>query len=321
MTSSLLDDVRLACWEVAEQAVFAEIDTDALAGYAAALPPDRLLLPEMDPAIHYLGHGQDTVAYFLTLDAVNFGSGYFPDILGDPRRSGYRAIAAALTEHFTDRGPISPGELRTLPETECARIFRLDPSNPAARELARLYARALDDLGAFISDRFGGEFSRVVGEANRSAERLVETLTAMPFFNDVGYYRGMTVPFLKRAQLAAADLFIAFAGEGAGRFNDIDRLTICADNLVPHVLRLDGILRYRAELAARIDRGEPLPAGSPEEVEIRACAVHAAELIVAELLRRGEKVNAMMLDNFLWHRGQEPFYRARHRHRTRTVFY
>jgi hypothetical protein len=87
------------------------------------------------------------------------------------------------------------------------------------------------------------------------------------------------------------------------------------------VLRLDGVLHYQEELAIRIDRGEPLPAGSPEEVEIRACAVHAAELLVAELRRRGEKVNAMMLDNFLWHRGQEPFYRARPRHRTRTVFY
>jgi hypothetical protein len=29
----------------------------------------------------------------------------------------------------------------------------------------------------------------------------------------------------------------------------------------------------------------------------------------------------MMLDNFLWHRGQEPAYRARPRHLTRTVFY
>lgn len=131
----------------------------------------------------------------------------------------------------------------------------------------------------------------------------------------------MRVPFHKRAQLTAIDLYIAFAGEGAGRFDDMDRLTICADNLVPHVLRLDGILRYREELAARVDSGELLPAGSQEEVEIRACAVHAAERIVDALRHRGEKVNAMMLDNLLWHRGQEPFYRARPRHRTRTVFY
>ena len=321
MALSLLEAVRLNCRRVTEQADFVEIDTAALPGYAAALPPNRLLIPEMDPTIHYLGHGRETLAYFLTLDAVNFGSGYFPDILGDPRRSGYRAIAGALTNYFAGYGPIPPERLRRLDLAECARIFRLDPSNPTARELMDLYTRALNDLGAFVCDRFRGDFSKAVEEAGQSAERLVEILTAMPLFNDVALFRGATVPFYKRAQLAAVDLFIAFAGDDAGRFDDIDRLTICADNLVPHVLRLDGVLHYQEELAIRIDRGEPLPAGSPEEVEIRACAVHAAELLVAELRRRGEKVNAMMLDNFLWHRGQEPFYRARPRHRTRTVFY
>ena len=54
-----------------------------------------------------------------------------------------------------------------------------------------------------------------------------------------------------------------------------------ADNLVPHVLRLDGVLWFDPELVARIERGELIEHGSPEEVEIRACAVHAVELIVA----------------------------------------
>lgn len=317
----ILDNVRRSCRKVAEQAAFVWIDVAAIPGYAASLPPDRLTLPEMDPTIHYLGHGRDTVAYFLTLDAVNFGSGYFPDILKDQRRSGYRTIASALTEYFAEHGPLPAAELCRLDAEDCAGIFRHDPANPAARELMGLFARALNDLGAFLRSRFDGDFSRVVAEAGRSAERLAEILAGMPLFNDVALYRGMRVPFHKRAQLAAVDLFIAFAGEGAGEFNDLNRLTICADNLVPHVLRLDGILRYRDDLAARIERGEPLPQGSPEEVEIRACAVHAAELIVEELRRRRVRVNAMMLDNFLWHRGQEPFYRARPRHRTRTVFY
>ena len=54
-----------------------------------------------------------------------------------------------------------------------------------------------------------------------------------------------------------------------------------ADNLVPHVLRLDGVLWFDPELVARIERGELIEHGSPEEVEIRACAVHAVELLVA----------------------------------------
>jgi Queuosine salvage protein len=91
---------------------------------------------------------------------------------------------------------------------------------------------------------------------------------------------------------------------------------------VPHVLRIDGALRYDPRLAARIDAEEPIAAGSPEEVELRACAVHAVELIVGELRRAGHVVNAMQLDNLLWSRGQRPEYkRAKPRHRTRSLFY
>jgi hypothetical protein len=93
---------------VAEKSAFVRIDAAALHSYAASLPPDELILPQMDPAIHYLGHGRDTVAYFLTLDAVNFGSGYFPDIFGD-RES--RDIATSLQHLRVLRRswPDSPG--------------------------------------------------------------------------------------------------------------------------------------------------------------------------------------------------------------------
>ena len=71
----------------------------------------------------------------------------------------------------------------------------------------------------------------------------------MPFFRDAGFY--------KRAQIVASDLALA----GLAEFSDLDRLTIFADNLVPHVLRVDGVLRYHPDLAARIDAGELIPPG------------------------------------------------------------
>jgi hypothetical protein len=85
---------------------------------------------------------------------------------------------------------------------------------------------------------------------------------------------------------------------------------------VPHVLRLDGVLEYDPGLVARIEREELIPAGSPEEVEIRACAVHAVELLSAICHRP-----PMQLDYLLWNRGQQPEYKAVPRHRTRGVFY
>jgi hypothetical protein len=133
-------------------------------------------------------------------------------------------------------------------------------------------------------------------------QRLVE----MPFYRDV--------PFYKRAQLTAADLSTA----GVVQLDGLERLTIFADNLVPHVLRLDGVLAYDPGLVARIEREELIPSGSAEELEVRGCALHAVELLAGHL---GNKVAPMQLDYVLWNRGQGARYKAVPRHRTRSVFY
>jgi hypothetical protein len=82
------------------------------------------------------------------------------------------------------------------------------------------------------------------------------------------------------------------------------------------VLRLDGVLVYAPELAAAVDAGRLLPAGSAMEREIRACAVHACEL-----LADAHGVAPRTLDNWLWNRGERPPYSERPAHRTRTVQY
>jgi hypothetical protein len=187
-----------------------------------------------------------------------------------------------------------------------------------------LYARALGELGSFLIGRYRGRFSGPVAEAEGCAARLVEILASMPFYRDVAEYCGLAVPFYKRAQLTAADLAATFGGRGYGRFRDLDQLTCFADNLVPHVLRREGALVYAPELAERIDAGELIEAGSPEEVEIRAGAVHAVELCVQALRGRGRAhadVTAQRLDCVLWNRGQRPELKAHPRHRTRTFSY
>ena len=71
----------------------------------------------------------------------------------------------------------------------------------------------------------------------------------MALFDDRGFY--------KRAQIAASDLALA----GVARFGDLDRLTIFADNLVPHVLRCDGVLSTTSAWRAHIDAERLLRAG------------------------------------------------------------
>ena len=90
-----------------------------------------------------------------------------------------------------------------------------------------------------------------------------------------------------------------------------------ADNLVPHVLRLDGILSYDPALVARIDRGELIEHGSPEEIEIRACALHAVELIVAGAPAPAPRTSTRCCGIA----GRQPRYKAVPRHRSRCTAY
>lgn len=319
--AGVLDQVRAACAAVAARAREVRVETAAIPAYAAALPVAEAITPAPDPDYFYLGDAEAALAYVLTLDSINFGSGYFPYLRKLPGCSGARTIAAHLRAHFATRGPFTAAELATLTAADCTRLFGQEPDGGPVDELMALFARALNDLGRFLLEGYGGRFAGPVEEAAGSAERLVAILARMPFYRDVASYDGLEVPFYKRAQLTAADLALVLGGRGPGTFHDLDKLTIFADNLVPHVLRCDGILRYGPALAARIEAEEPIPAGSPEEVEIRACAVHAVELIVAELRRAGCAVSSMHLDYLLWNRGQQPAYKARPRHRTRTVWY
>jgi len=322
MESSLTETVRSSCKEVAERATYVRIDDDAIREYALSFPIEQAISPELDPNTHYLDNGEGTVAFFLTLDTINFGSGYFPQLRKRQGLSGYFTVASSLNDFYNNQGPLSAEQLSQLKVRDCTKMFGQNPENKPVQELMQLFTTALNDLGQYLTRYYNGSFLELVEAADNSAERLANLLVKMPFFDDVESYDDMRVHFYKRAQLTSADLSIALKGQGPGRFEDLHKLTIFADNLVPHVLRIDGILLYDENLAKHIDSGTLIPSGSAQEVEIRACAVHAVELMAEELRKAGREVTSQGLDYLLWNRGQQPYYkRIKPRHRTRTVFY
>ncbi|MBO0790915.1 MAG: hypothetical protein J2P36_08205, partial [Ktedonobacteraceae bacterium] len=164
-------------------------------------------------------------------------------------------------------------------------------------------------------------FARVIEEAGGSAVRLA-LLLAEQFssFNDVATYRQHTIRFLKRAQICAADVHNAFAGQQWGTFTDYDQLTAFADYKLPQILRHQKVLEYDAELARRIDNQELIAAGSEEEVEIRAATIWACELLRREVQRRGYQANAADIDQQLWVAAQNTASMLPY-HRTRTLYY
>jgi hypothetical protein len=303
--TDLPSGVRAACARVAAQARHVGIERDAIPAYAAGLPlaprPAAPGAPAADP--------EHLAAFWLTLDAINFGSGWFPTLRKREGRSGYHTVAGGIRDRFASAGPWPPFELGSIGAPEVAEALGQDPGH----ELMALFAASLNDLGRHVAAEHRGRFLAVVEAASGSAATLAGILAGWDSFADVSSYDGFTVPFYKRAQLAAADLGDA----GVARWRDRDRLTMFADNLVPHVLRLDGVLRFEPDLVERIDRGELIEHGSPEEVEIRACAVHAVELIVSEQ----PGTSAATVDNVLWNRGGGPSYKARPRHRSRSTAY
>lgn len=303
---ALVSEIRDAAAWVAERAETVQIEKSAIAVYAQSLPV-AADSPAPDPDAHIVsGPPELRAAFFLTLDAINFGSGWFPTLRKREGRSGYYTIALGLRDRFIEHGAWSAEELQGMTAGEIAAVLGQDPDH----ELMEHFARSLNDLGRQIGDRYGGDFLGPIGD---SAVALVEELADWDCFADRSDYDGREIPIYKRAQIAAADLVHA----GVADFPDLARLTLFADNLVPHVLRLDGILRFDPDLVRRIENGKLLIHGSPEEVEMRCCAIRTADLILAER----PDLTADKIDSLLWHRGGGASYKAHPRPRCRCTAY
>ncbi|MBV9310176.1 MAG: hypothetical protein JOZ73_05060 [Solirubrobacterales bacterium] len=302
------DELRYSCAEVARRARYVRVNEEVVAAYARNLQLNNPAAP--DDEVHLLeGPRELLAAFWVTLDAVNFGSGWFPTLRKRQGRSGYVTIASGIRDRFTRQGPWSASELAQIEAREIAAALGQEPDH----ELMALFASSLRDLGGNLEAGYGSSFTSLLDSAEGSAVALATTLAAWESFADTSGYDELEIPFLKRAQILAADV----ARAGVGRFDDLGALTMFADNLVPHVLRIDRVLTFAPELKSRVENRKLLEHNSREEIEIRACAVNAVEQIIAAR----PQTNAMDVDAILWRRGQEPRYKASPRHRSRCTAY
>jgi hypothetical protein len=299
---------------------------------------DRLLaswdeLPPWDTSLHYQGTPLDTAGWVLVLDTLNFcfwAQGRNPRhrwqvTWHGTTHNGYDALAAALHRAVVDDGlPIwETAWLRSLAEPDVRFLLRGNAGGPMIPLLETRYAN-LRELGNGLEGDHAGE---LVAAAGGSAVTLVRSVVdRLPSYRDVGIWNredGSTleIPFLKRAQILAADLASALAGTELAITVRLEQLTAFADYKVPQVLRQLGVLRYVPELAARIARMERIPADSREEVAIRAATVQACDRLVSAVRARGQETTASELDWRLWTLGQTLPGDAEPYHRTVTRFY
>ena len=318
---NIFERIRNGFGFVAERADHVRINEIALKEFTLSLPN---AMPEnvFDDQHHFIGDAEQTAAYVLTLDAMNFGSGFEPELVAEGWEriddSLYFTIATHLKSHFEMHGIINSDSMQLIGINDIIDMLKLNKDGAYSFEFARLIAMSLRDLGQMISDECEGSFYQFIQSMNRSASACVERLAKLKSFRDVHPYKDCQVFILKRAQCVAADMHDAFMHiNNTPLFDDIDQLTILPDNDIPHVLRMEGVLEYSEELSQMIESGTPLASGSPYEIELRCVAAHAVELM-ADI----KAMPVIHLDRIIWHKcWEDPKYKTQEPHRTQSSFY
>jgi len=268
------------------------------------------------------GLDPDHALTFLVLRAaLRFGSGYEPKLRLQAAETAADNLDAALANLFATSGPPAPRDMVHATAAEVAQLRGQGLEDPPQAEFVELQTRAVRDLGRYLIDRHEGSFDRLVESAQGSAARLCESLSTIPYFNDVQRYRGIDVPFFHRAQRLVCDLAVEANGDGLGRFEDMRELAPSSDAECALALRTAGVLSYDAQLTERVDHGEIVPAHSEREVEIRAAAIHAFERVATKIQARLPEVTAVEVDRWLRERAREARRSGAQPHRTRSVFY
>uniref|UniRef100_A0A182YJ85 Queuosine 5'-phosphate N-glycosylase/hydrolase n=1 Tax=Anopheles stephensi TaxID=30069 RepID=A0A182YJ85_ANOST len=257
-------------------------------------------------------------------------------------QTGYFALCAAINRAMRDGIDITnPAYYSKITVVQLESILRSDTADTKA-PLIESRVECLHEVGQVLLDRYGGKFENVVRTCDGSAIKLLQRVVEeFPCFRDEaalkedagdGSSTETRVSFYKRAQILVGDLWSCFRGEGLGRFEDIDAITMFADYRVPQVLVHFGTLTYSDELMVVLQADKLLENGCREEIEIRGASIHVVELLkamVREKLITGHPdtdprcVNAILLDHFLWD------YRRKHAaeleyipfHKTISVYY
>jgi len=273
-------------------------------------------LSKWDEADHLVQGNDLSVQYLLVVDAINFC--FWPDGTLE-----YEHISGNLKK-AVEANPesISAESLCAMTGERLRGLLAWPVALPQEEERARL----LREVGHSLREDFGGEAANMVRAAEHSASRLVTLVTRhFPGFRDSCVYKGRQVFLYKRAQILVGDIWGCFKGEGLGYFKDIHRLTMFADYRVPVTLRELGVMTYSGELTSKVLSKEVMEPGSEYEVEIRACTVHAVEMIMEEMKRTFEDASlvpkSIELDWFLWRTGEARRSVSEPHHRVLTIFY
>ena len=314
------------CNWVAENASNVKINHDKIGEYAEFIINkyhDETMPELISEEYHYRNpdNQEDVINYIFELDSINFASGYFRlakslyniDI-------NYYAIADML-KHAFEAGDINtPTKWQNISPSDFFKYLNLEENKyPKIDEIVYSCIEAHKDTGDLLVNNYSGSTVNFIEDCNFSATEIAFRLSQLPKFNDIFHYKERNIAILKRAQILPADIDLIYRPY----LNDIENLTIFADNVVPHTLCYDDVLIYSDELKDKIDRKIPIQNGCDDEIELRACSIHAVELMKQYLHEQSNtNIRSVDLDRLLWHRGQDEIeFTSKTTHVTESYFY
>lgn len=196
---------------------------------------------------------------------------------------------------------MNPKFYAEITEKDLAKVFRSD--NDVSIPLFSDRVKCLHEVGNVLLENFDGSFENVVKKADNSAVTLLDLIVNnFKCFRDEATYKDNKVSLYKRAQILVGDIWACFKNEGIGHFNDIGEITMFADYRIPQTLLYYGVFEYSDELLKKLQEDKTLENGEEDEVEIRACSIHAVELLreYAAKKLKDKEINAILIDHFLW---------------------
>lgn len=318
--SQLVQKIRDDAAWVMSRACDVSIAEPSIAAYARDLVAQNpVIVTALDNENHFVDATDPlkTATYVIALDSINFGSGAFHIAERDGIALEYHIVAQGL-KRAVERGDlINLDSWSQVTAGQCHIIFDIPRGmHTALDHLMVQFADHLQQSAAAIKRDFGNIGNMLETYRGRGLA-LLDIIAQWGHFADVAQYDDRSIAIYKRAQILLADLELALAPQ-ATFFSGLEALTCFADNMVPHVLRVDDVLCYSDALAQRIDQGEMLASGSTQETELRCAAIHAVELLRQSL---GNAYTSVNLDHMLWHRGYQPGFTHLKPHRTLSTWY
>lgn len=293
-----------------------ELDPSAIEELAETLAETDMNVPAWDaPVFPEENASAEDVADFLMVgNSINFafndpetGEKFETEYLDIPW-SGAFGMWAILNRAMDEGTPVlDPDWLSSLTVEEFSSLTQ--PSGEV--DLPHIESRVenLNSLGEFMNERNLDSFQTLFENHDELHGGFIDELTECEAYQDERTYRGDTISFNKRAQLAVTMVYDRLHHHGSqewATFDDMGSLTLFADYGIPAYLNTVGAIEYSGDLEEAVEQRAEIPENSPEEVEIRIATIKVGSLI-RDLLesRYGMEVGIPELDYTLWELRQE----------------